>query len=202
MGNAHVVLSFPRNLFIKYKTAESDEGKKVAANLAAYSLSIDRYIILKRRVNFEKRLYLSKVSGKCSFLIYCQKPSKINCKSVNSSKFRYITFILTGIFLQLSQNISQKEIFDSFIKPGTSVPLPQVPLTWEVITHSLRNLLVHQESLVLKLHTMILDCVNKSFNVIPHLFICMRQLRIIEYVQRQRTAKTSNVQRFATIVDE
>ena len=59
---------------------------------------------------------------------------------------------------------------------------------------------MHQESLALKLHTIILDCVNKSFNAIPHLFICMRQLRIIEYVQRQRTAKTSNMESFATIV--
>ena len=56
MGNAHVVLSFTcptielnlnllnRNLFIKCKTAKSDERKKAAENLAAYSLSIDTYI--------------------------------------------------------------------------------------------------------------------------------------------------------------
>ena len=56
MENAHVVLSFTcptielnlnllnRNLFIECKTAKSDEGKKAAANLAAYSLSIDTYI--------------------------------------------------------------------------------------------------------------------------------------------------------------
>ena len=75
-------------------------------------------------------------------------------------------------------------------------PLPQVPLTREVITHSLLNLLEYQEALVLKLHTMILNCVNKSFKAIPHLFICMRQLKIIEYVQRQRTAKASNMESF------
>ena len=72
----------------------------------------------------------------------------------------------------------------------------------EVIIHSLLNLLVHQESLALKLPTMILDCTNKSFNAIPHLCICMGQLRIIEYVQRKRTAKTSNMRSFATIVNE
>ena len=56
MENAHVVLSFTcptielnlnllnRNLFIVSKTAKSDEGKKAAANLAAYSLSIDTCI--------------------------------------------------------------------------------------------------------------------------------------------------------------
>ena len=56
MGNAYVVLSFTcptielnlnllnRNLFIECKTAKSDEGKKVAANLAACSLSMDTYI--------------------------------------------------------------------------------------------------------------------------------------------------------------
>ena len=56
MENAHVVLSFTcptielnlnllnRNLFIVSKTAKSDEGKKAAANLAAYSLSMDTYI--------------------------------------------------------------------------------------------------------------------------------------------------------------
>ena len=75
-------------------------------------------------------------------------------------------------------------------------------VTREVITHSLLNLLLHQESLALKLYAMILDCVNKSFNATPHFFICMRQLRIIEYVQRQRTAKTSNMESFATIVNE
>ena len=55
MGNAHVVLSFPRNLFIEYKTAKNDEGKKAAANLAAYSLSIDKYI-----TNTEKESKLRK----------------------------------------------------------------------------------------------------------------------------------------------
>ena len=49
---------------------------------------------------------------------------------------------------------------------------------------------------------MILDCVNKSFKAIPHLFICMRQLRIIEYVQRQQTAETSNIKGLAKIVNE
>ena len=67
MENAHVVLSFTcptielnlnllnRNLFIVSKTAKSDEGKKAAANLAAYSLSIDTYI-----TNTEKESKLSK----------------------------------------------------------------------------------------------------------------------------------------------
>ena len=55
MGNAHVVRSFPRNLFIEYKTAKNDEGKKAAANLAAYSLSIDKYI-----TNTEKESKLRK----------------------------------------------------------------------------------------------------------------------------------------------
>ena len=66
------------------------------------------------------------------------------------------------------------------------------------MTHSLLNLLVHQEYLALKPHNMTLECVN----AVPHLFICMRQLRIIEYVQRQRTAKTSNIDSFAAIVNK
>ena len=53
MGSAHVVVSFTRPtielnrnrlnraLFIECKIAKSDKGKKAAANLAAYSLSID-----------------------------------------------------------------------------------------------------------------------------------------------------------------
>ena len=49
---------------------------------------------------------------------------------------------------------------------------------------------------------MILDCANKSFNAIPRLFICMRQLRIIENVQSQQTAKSSNTESLATIVNE
>ena len=65
--NAHVVLSFTcptielnlnllnRNLFIECKTAKSDEGKKAAANLAAYSLSIDTYM-----TNTEKETKLRK----------------------------------------------------------------------------------------------------------------------------------------------
>ena len=56
MGNTHVVLIFTyptielnltilnRNLFTECKTAKNDEGKKAAANIAAYSLSIDTYI--------------------------------------------------------------------------------------------------------------------------------------------------------------
>ena len=43
---------------------------------------------------------------------------------------------------------------------------------------------------------------SKSFNVNPCLFICLGQLRIIEYVQSQRTAKASNMESFATIVNE
>ena len=61
---------------------------------------------------------------------------------------------------------------------------------------------MHQEYLALKLYAMILDCVSKSFNATPHFFICMTQLRIIEYVKRQRTAKTSNMESFATTVNE
>ena len=53
MRNAHVVVRFTcptielnlnllnRNLFRECKTAKKDEGNKAAANLAAYSLSID-----------------------------------------------------------------------------------------------------------------------------------------------------------------
>ena len=33
---------------------------------------------------------------------------------------------------------------------------------------------------------MILEYASKSFNAIPGLFICMRQLRITEYVQNQQ----------------
>ena len=55
MGSAHVVLIFPRNLFIECKTAKSGEGKKAATNLAAYSLSIDTYI-----TNTEKETKLRK----------------------------------------------------------------------------------------------------------------------------------------------
>ena len=49
---------------------------------------------------------------------------------------------------------------------------------------------------------MILDCASKSFNEIPRLFICLGQLRIIEYIQSQRTGKKSNMESFATIVNE
>ena len=82
MGNAHVVLIFTyptielnlnilnRNLFTECKTAKNDEGKKAAANKAAYSPSINTYITKtekeKRRVKLEKRVCFSKVSGKCS----------------------------------------------------------------------------------------------------------------------------------------
>ena len=67
MRNAHVVLSFTcptielnlnllnRNLFIECKPARSNEGKKAAANLAAYNLSIDTYI-----TNTEKESKLRK----------------------------------------------------------------------------------------------------------------------------------------------
>ena len=67
MGSAHVVVSFTcptielnlnllnRTLFIECKTAKSDEGKKAAANLAAYSLSIDTYM-----TNTEKETKLRK----------------------------------------------------------------------------------------------------------------------------------------------
>ena len=55
MGTTHVVLEFPRNLFIECKTAKSDEGKKAAAHLALYSFSIDRYI-----TNTEKESKLRK----------------------------------------------------------------------------------------------------------------------------------------------
>ena len=58
------------------------------------------------------------------------------------------------------------------------------------------------DSWTLKLHNMILDCVTNSFNVIPRLFICSRELRIIEYVQSQETTKTSNMESFATIVNK
>ena len=72
MENAHVVLSFTcptielnlnllnRNLFIVSKTAKSDEGKKAAANLAAYSLSIDTYI-----TNTEKKSKRRKMFQEC-----------------------------------------------------------------------------------------------------------------------------------------
>ena len=67
MGNAHVALSFTcrtielnlnllnRNLLIECKIAKSHEGKKAAANLVAYSLSIDTYI-----TNSEKESKLRK----------------------------------------------------------------------------------------------------------------------------------------------
>ena len=48
---------------------------------------------------------------------------------------------------------------------------------------------------------MILECVSKSFNVIPSLFIWLDQLKIIECVQIQRTPKTSNMENFVTIVN-
>ena len=66
------------------------------------------------------------------FLIYCQKPSKNNCERVNLLKFRYIIFILTGIFLQLSQNFPKRnfsqfhkarnvsDLFHKFCWPGKS----------------------------------------------------------------------------------
>ena len=80
MENAHVVLSFTcatielnlnflsRNLFIVSKTAKSDEGKKAAANLAAYSLSIDTYI-----TNTEKEGKFRKTG------IFFQSIGKISC---------------------------------------------------------------------------------------------------------------------------
>ena len=39
---------------------------------------------------------------------------------------------------------------------------------------------------------------HERVNVIPRLIICLGQLRSIEYVQNQRTAKTSNMESFAT----
>ena len=38
-----------KNLFKDCKRAQSDEGKKTAANLAAYSFSIDTYIIITEK---------------------------------------------------------------------------------------------------------------------------------------------------------
>ena len=64
MGNAQVVVSFTcptieLNLNLlenrECKTAKKDEGKKAAANVAAYSLSIDTYI-----TNTEKESKLRK----------------------------------------------------------------------------------------------------------------------------------------------
>ena len=67
MQNAHVVVSFTcptielnlnllnRNLLRECKTAKKDKGNKVAANIAAYSLSIDTYI-----TNTEKESKLRK----------------------------------------------------------------------------------------------------------------------------------------------
>ena len=67
MGNTHIVLRFTcptielnlnllsRNLFIECKTAKSNYRKKAAANLVAYSLSIDTYI-----TNTEKESKLRK----------------------------------------------------------------------------------------------------------------------------------------------
>ena len=49
---------------------------------------------------------------------------------------------------------------------------------------------------------MILDCVSKSFKVIPRLFIWLGQLRIIEYVQSQQIVKMSNMESFARIVNK
>ena len=73
MGNGYVVLSFTcptieLNLFIECKTAKSDEGKKAAANLAAYSLSIDTYI-----TNTEKENKLRKT---CIFFQSIRKCSR------------------------------------------------------------------------------------------------------------------------------
>ena len=82
------------------------------------------------------------------------------------------------------------------------MPVSSSTSSGEIITLRSLNLLVRQEFLTLKLHTMILDCANKSFNAIPHLLICMRQLRIIEYVQSKRSAKISNMESFATIINE
>ena len=105
---------------------------------------------------------------------------------------------MTGIFLQLTQHFPKRNFWQFYKTRNVSVLLQKLALY--KLTLSLLNLLVHQEYLALKLHTMILDCANKSFNAISHLLICMRQLRIIEYVQRQQTAKTSNMESFATIV--
>ena len=56
---------FNIKLFEDCKGAKSDEGKKAAAILVVYSLSIDMYV-LKRRVDLGKRVYFSKAAGKCS----------------------------------------------------------------------------------------------------------------------------------------
>ena len=48
---------------------------------------------------------------------------------------------------------------------------------------------------------MILDCFSKTFKVIPRLFISLG-LRIIEYVRRPRTVKTSNLENFPIINNE
>ena len=69
MRNAHVVVSFTcptielnlnllnRNLLRECKTAKKDKGNKVAANISAYSFSIDTYI-----TNTEKESKLRKTS--------------------------------------------------------------------------------------------------------------------------------------------
>lgn len=52
---------------------------------------------------------------------------------------------------------------------------------------------------------MILGCFSKTFKVIPRLFACLLVclgLRIIEYLQSQRTTKIANMGNFATIVNE
>ena len=86
------------------------KGKRAAANVAAYILSIDTYVTnTEKKSKIGKRVYFFKVSGKFScyklILNLLSKAIKKNCERVNLSKFRYIIFILPGILLQLTMDL-------------------------------------------------------------------------------------------------
>ena len=96
---------------------------------------------------------------------------------------------------------SYKSIFDSFLKQGTSASSFSNSTAPGSFNSSLAESFSTPRFQGVKFQTMILHCVSKTFNVIPQLFICLGR-RIIEYVQSQRNAKTSNMKSFESIVNE
>ena len=92
--------------------------QKTKANIAIYCLSTNTYSIIREK---ENKLCISKASKKCSrnklTLNVLSKPTKSDSESVNSSKFKYITFNLTFFTV----NALRECVYDSFIKQGQPV---------------------------------------------------------------------------------
>ena len=87
-----------------------------------YSLTIDTYITTEKKSKTGKRVYFSKVSGKCWWykLIFTVKNHRKTTLRVDLSKFKYILFIFPFVFLQLSQYFPKRH-FWQFHKTRTSL---------------------------------------------------------------------------------